>query len=101
MKDKRCEADSSEMQASYGNKTDDLVRFCKPHSRDGDVSLAKLRCMAPGCDGPHSWGTAAGGVALPAHCKEHRGQALTSRRVLRAAPWRDGPGQQAAKAQFQ
>jgi hypothetical protein len=50
VKDKQCEADSCEMQASYGNKTDDLVRFCKPHSRDGDVSLAKLRCVAPGCD---------------------------------------------------
>ena len=82
MKDKRCEADSCEMQASYGNKTDDLVRFCKPHSNDGDVLLSKLRCVEPGCDGPRSYGTAADGVAL--HCMEHRGEDFRSRAGLRA-----------------
>ena len=44
--------------------------------------MKKLRCVAPGCDGPRSWGgTAAGSVAL--HCMEHRGQEFRSRAVLR------------------
>ena len=65
-----------ETQANYGSDAEDVVRFCKPHSNDGAVYLSKLRCVAPGCDGPRSWGTAADGVAL--HCKEYRGQDCTS-----------------------
>ena len=59
-----------------------IPTFASPHSRDGDIFLSKLRCVAPGCDGPRSWGTVTDAVAL--HCKEHRGQALTSRKSLRA-----------------
>jgi hypothetical protein len=37
-------------EANYCSDTEDVVRFCKPHSNDGAVYLSKLRCVAPGCD---------------------------------------------------
>jgi hypothetical protein len=79
---KLCEADGCETRAFYGSETEDLVRFCKPHSNDSDVYLSRLRCVEPGCDGPRSYGTTADGVAL--HCMEHRGEDFRSRGVLRA-----------------
>ena len=52
--------------------SDDLPRFCKPHSCDGDVELQKLRCVVPGCDGPAATAHArTDGVAL--YCMDHRG----------------------------
>ena len=77
---KLCEADGCEKRANYGSEAVDLVHFCKAHSNNGDV-LSRLRCVAPGCDGPRSFGAAANGVAL--RCTEHRGQEFTSRKMLR------------------
>ena len=58
---KRCEADSCD---TVGSEAEDLVRFCSSHKGGGGgVYLARLRCVAPGCEGPRSYGTIAGGVA--------------------------------------
>jgi hypothetical protein len=93
MENKMCEVDGCNTGARFGSEADDLVRFCKAHSRDGDVNLQRLQCVEPGYDGrrpPRSFSfgtaTAADGVARGAVMQgaPRGGEKFTSRMTLRA-----------------